>query len=175
MALSFPLAVIDFEASGLGSESYPIEVGVAIARTPADEVETWSTLIRPHPTWRERGSWERKAQAVHGIAPEMLAEGMEPAAVLSRLNDLLGSIGHAWCDGGGFDQFWFERLCKGAPLVKPAFVLWDVKGLFVLDRRAHNRFAEALAGSEAPHRAGADAVRICRAITFSRRRIKSAT
>ena len=49
--------------------------------------------------------------------------------------------------------------------MRPGFVLWDLKGLFVLDRRAHNRVAEALAASEAPHRAGADAARICGAIT----------
>ena len=35
---------------------------------------------------------------------------------------------------------------------------------FVLDRRKHNRFAEILALSQPPHRAGADAERICAAL-----------
>lgn len=163
MALNYPLAVIDFEASGLGSDSYPIEVGVALARAPGAVVESWSTLIRPHPTWAG-AKWDGKAERVHGIPLAALADGLTPAATLTRLNALLGPIGHAWCDGGGYDQHWFERLCKAAPLVKPAFVLWDIAGLFVLDRRAHNRFADAIARTEPPHRAGPDAARVCGAI-----------
>lgn len=160
VVLSLPFAVVDFEASSLGSDSYPIEVGVAIARDAAT-VETWSTLIYPHPAWRDGRGWDPKAQAVHGISPNMLAEGMDPAAALARMNDLLAALGHVWCDGGPYDQHWFDRLRKAAPLVKPAFGLWDLAGAFALDRRGYNRFAAAMAGSEAPHRAGPDAERIC--------------
>ena len=164
----FPLAVLDFEASSLDPSSYPIEVGVAVARTADAQIETWSTLIRPHPSWREGGDWGPQAQAVHGITPAMLAEGMDPEAVLTRLNQLLETLGHAWVDGGRYDLHWFQRLCEAAPAVRPAFHLRDLSGLFVLDRRAHNRFADALAAAgEPPHRAGPDAARVCAALVAS--------
>lgn len=163
----FPLAVIDFEASSLGSDSYPIEVGVAIATGRQADIASWSALIKPSPEWKSANAWDRRSEQVHGIRQSQLDEGLQPAEALARLNELLTPIGTVWCDGGQYDRFWFDRLCKAAPLVRPAFKLWDIVGLFALDRAAHNRFANHIAQTEAPHRAGPDAVRICKAIVTS--------
>lgn len=72
----FPFAVIDFEASSLDENSYPIEVGVAIVRDGA--LTSWSSLIRPTPEWRSRDAWSRSSERVHQISREMLADARVP-------------------------------------------------------------------------------------------------
>ena len=165
MKLTYPFAVIDFEATSLEMDSFPIEVGVAIAHAPSN-ITTWSAIIEPAKGWNIAEAWEPAAERVHNIVGKALAAGEPVDEVMKRLNELLGPVGHAWCDGGAYDQHWFRRLCQ-ASRVKSTFRLWDIGGLFVLDRRAHNRFAEALSKSEAPHRAGADAARVCGALSCS--------
>ena len=48
---TYPLVTIDFEASALTLQSFPIEVGIAIARGSSSEMEIWSSLIRPEVDW----------------------------------------------------------------------------------------------------------------------------
>lgn len=67
-AFRFPLVVMDFEASALTLDSYPIEVGVAIATTPSSSIETWSSLIAPAPDWDLASHWDPDAERIHGIS-----------------------------------------------------------------------------------------------------------
>lgn len=55
---------IDFEASSLSEQSWPIEVG--LARLEGKRVVIESKLIRPRPDWSEF-DWNEKSAAVHGI------------------------------------------------------------------------------------------------------------
>lgn len=164
--MRFPLAVIDFEASSLSMESYPIEAGLALAKGSDAPIEVWSTLIRPDADWIERGDWDPEAEQTHKIRIAELQAGMEPLRVAETLNLLLGPIGMAWSDGGAYDGHWLRTLYVTAG-IKPSFALWDIAALFTLDRRMHNRFAERLAQTDAPHRAGLDAERICTALIQS--------
>lgn len=162
------VATLDFEASSLGSSGYPIEVGLSTV-TIDGLVSTWSVLIQSHPSWDVGSGWESKAERVHGISAAALTNGMRPAAVLAHLNMLLVAHGEVWCDGGDYDRFWFERLCKAAPLVKPTFALRDLSELDMsLDERTS--LVELLSTSTPEHRAGADAERLCRALLEVRRR-----
>lgn len=97
---------LDFEASSLSKQSYPIEVGW-VGETGRGEAH----LIRPAPGWTE---WDEAAAAVHGISRAELERDGEPhALVCSRLltifegNDVLASA-PSW------DGHWLSMLLRAA-------------------------------------------------------------
>lgn len=104
--------VLDFEASGFGSESYPIEVGYCLANG-----ERFCKLIRPYPDWIH---WDTQAEALHGIdRATLMAAGEDPVTVCQELNQRLGGL-TLYSDGWVADKRWFDRLfyCAGVrPLV----------------------------------------------------------
>jgi hypothetical protein len=161
--MKFPLIIIDFEASSLNMESYPIEVGMAVAMNLSGSVGVWSSLIIPDPEWVQGGDWEPASQQIHGIARESLAGGSHPVEIAETLNRVIEPHGQAWCDGGRYDGHWLKTLFLAAP-VKPTFDLWDISGLFALDRQLGDRFGHVMSQSSPPHRAGDDALRICTAL-----------
>ena len=56
--------IIDVEASGFSSHSYPIEVGVI-----RSDGARFCRLIRPYPQWSH---WDKKAEALHGLSRDHL-------------------------------------------------------------------------------------------------------
>lgn len=54
----------DIEASSLGPDSYPIEVGWVSVK-PNDEIVSGAMLIKPAADWTD---WSQEAEAVHGIS-----------------------------------------------------------------------------------------------------------
>lgn len=160
--ITFPLAFVDFEASSLEHDSYPIEVGVALVEHP-HSIETWSTLISRTTSWRLAGHWSKKSQRIHGIAPEQLAEAPSARSVMMQLNTLLSAIGCAYCDGGDYDRAWLGSLSKAAG-IEPEFTLREVDDLLNHRSGAEKAMRDHLAMSAAPHRAGPDAARLAGAI-----------
>ena len=119
------IACVDFEASGLGVDldefsgtrgSFPNEVGITVLDTGTGSLDTWSAMIRPHPTW-DLSAWDSKAEAVHGITREMLAARGVDAAEAARgaLERFAGCdivmAGHPTMDGR-----WAEMLFKAGGL-----------------------------------------------------------
>ena len=75
----FYIPVIDFEASGFGPDSYPIEVGLIL-----NNGMTYQSLIRPHDHWTQ---WEEKASRIHGITrEELMLRGKPPQLICQELN-----------------------------------------------------------------------------------------
>ena len=74
--LEWPLAVIDFEASALSIESYPIEVGIAIMANATADIEIWSTLIKPAPHWNMRAQWDPDAERIHVRCAQATSAGI---------------------------------------------------------------------------------------------------
>ncbi len=73
--------VLDVEASGLGSDSYPIEIGVVMASG-----QKYQALIKPVSGWTQ---WTEEAYAMHGIDRQMLqTRGLSVHVVCAELNDL---------------------------------------------------------------------------------------
>jgi DNA polymerase III epsilon subunit-like protein len=153
------LVFLDCEASSLGRDSYPIEIGWCVASSGAIE----SHLIMPHPDWLD---WDPSAQEVHGISRRTLFEQGEPGPrVARRLIEALNSQ-KAFSEDE-FDQRWLAALCMKAD-VRPVPRLQSFEAL--LDR-VLNRIADAdvralqiahartRAATYAPrrHRAGPDA------------------
>jgi hypothetical protein len=106
--------IIDFEASGFGVYSYPIEVGVVLANT-----QKYCALIKPIHEWR---FWDAQAEQVHGLSRELLFEhGKSIQTVASELNTFL-SNSVVYSDGWVVDKPWLSRLFYDAG-VQPSFHL----------------------------------------------------
>jgi len=105
------IALIDVEASSLGRDSYPIEVGWCFA----DTAEVESHLIRPLPDWSD---WDVQAEAVHRIGRRELEQhGRAADQVSARMSAALRDR-TLWADGS-LDQRWINRLFAGAGLLAP--------------------------------------------------------
>lgn len=99
-------SIVDVEASGFGSESYPIEVGVVTASG-----EKYCTLIKPLDSWTH---WDARAQDVHHISRQTLRDHGKPVyEVAEQLNNLLaGSV--LYSDGWVVDKPWLTTLFYAA-------------------------------------------------------------
>ncbi|MEH6523846.1 3'-5' exonuclease [Sulfitobacter sp.] len=153
-------ATLDFEASSLSQESWPIEVGLSWL---ADgEVQTWSTLIRPAPDWN-LSDWAPQSAAVHGIALEELDDA--PAAY-RVVGDLLESLGNRVLvsDAPEFETRWLTRLMKaGAQATVPNVEDYHSVSSASFSGLALDMLYEALERSPAPYRAGPDSARLAHA------------
>jgi hypothetical protein len=150
--------VIDFEASGFGGDSYPIEVGYIGAAG-----ERFCTLIQPQVDWTH---WDRRAEAVHGLHRDLLvARGQSAKEVGTRLNlDLAGLT--VYSDAWNHDLVWMHRLYEGAGLA-PSFKLESILTLLTEEEAQHwqtmlNAVHRDVAGTR--HRASTDAAVIQRAL-----------
>ena len=103
--------LLDVEASGLGPDAWPVEVGVAVVEDDAIVV-CESRLIRPHPGWSEEG-WAEDSAAVHGI-PRTALDDAPPAGEVALWP--LGLLGgrRAWSDAPMHDRRWLDTLTRAA-------------------------------------------------------------
>lgn len=98
--------IIDIEASGLGSSSYPIEVGVALA-----DGEKFCQLIVPIDSWSH---WDKDAERIHRITKQNLQEnGNSVTTVVDTLNMLLKDK-VLYTDGWVVDKPWLTLLFDAA-------------------------------------------------------------
>jgi len=98
--------IIDVEASGFGSRSYPIEVGIALA----DDTK-YCSLILPAPEWDH---WDLGAEKVHRIARDILETYGNPISqVAAQLNRLLEGK-TLYTDGWVVDKPWLTTLFQEA-------------------------------------------------------------
>lgn len=106
--------VVDVEASGFGSHSYPIEIGIAKSNG-----ERFCTLIKPDKKWQH---WSELAQQIHGIPREKLEElGQSPKQTCQALNAFLGDE-EVFSDAASHDQHWINKLYSSAKM-RPSFKL----------------------------------------------------
>jgi len=121
--LPWPLTTINFEASALGWNSWPIEVGISRWSSPKSTLEGWSSLIQPTDAWLQNGDWSADSAKAHRIARKELQRGMTPATVMHILNQLLANQ-IVWCDGMSH-QHWLNKLAQAAGIA-PSFSLGDI-------------------------------------------------
>ena len=116
------LICIDLEASGLGPQSYPIEIAWKNDFTGEQD----SFLINPESTsnW---DYWDEYAEEMHGLDREtIVSEGLDILDACKRLNETLkGQV--LISDACEFDRFWMNRLFDAAK-VKPAFKMAGLEG-----------------------------------------------
>lgn len=155
------IAVLDLEASALGTGSYPIEVGVALVQGPARTIAIGSSLIRPAEAWLRDGVWSAASAAVHGISLELaMNQGHRVEYVCDWLNAFLGERTVVATDAPRYDQDWLDTLFRAAGR-EQQFTLYNFEILtadFSSDQ--HRHLAYLLSRAPVPHRAGPDALRL---------------
>lgn len=123
---------LDFEASSLRPESYPIEVGWA---GEDGSLESW--LIRPAPGWDD---WDPAAEAVHGLSREKLLAAGRPHEEVARRALAALKDHEVYVSAPSWDGKWMSVLLRAAGLPRHALRL---KGA---DEAARAAVAEALPG-----------------------------
>lgn len=117
------LVFLDFEASSLSKQSYPIEVAWVF-----EDGVSEAHLIRPATGWDE---WDARAEALHHIRREQLdTEGEAHDAVARRMIEALD--GHDLrASAPSWDGKWMSTLLRVAGLPRHALRLRDSDDAFV--------------------------------------------
>ncbi|SMC47524.1 hypothetical protein [Primorskyibacter flagellatus] len=153
-------AALDFEASSLAPDSWPIEIGLSWLKD--DIVHTWSSLIRPALDWN-LSAWSTQSAAVHGLALEALHYAPTASTVVDEfLERLEGKV--PLSDAPEFDARWLSRLlqaggCASVPEVED----YHCVSFAHFSGLALDMLYEYLGRHPAPHRAGPDSARLVRA------------
>jgi hypothetical protein len=152
---------LDFQASGLSELTYPFGIGLAKCR--ADRcIEVWSTLISPTEERLRHRLWNPSSEQIHGLTRADLIGQNTPAQALAAAR-VFAAGAVLYCDGGEHDIRWFRHLAHAA--ATPAdFLLTDREDLF---RDLPDLLARSLrwrAEQSSPHRGGADAIVLMKAI-----------
>lgn len=113
-------SILDFEASGFGHNSYPIEVGVVLGSG-----ERFCTLITPLEEWTH---WDTEAEKVHHIRRDHVVKyGLPIGDVCARLNQLLKNQ-TVYSDGWVVDKPWLNTLFLAAGS-SPTFNLSPIESI----------------------------------------------
>ncbi len=112
--------VLDIEASGLGRDSYPIEIGYVLP-----DGGCYCTLVRPEAAWTH---WDDEAQRLHGITRDNVLQHGRPALEIARhLNQVLRGQ-TVYTDGWANDYSWIGTLFDAADL-SPSFHIENLRAL----------------------------------------------
>lgn len=152
------VAFLDFEASSLEAEGWPIEVGLSWI-DEALEIQTFNSLIRPSQNWPEH-AWSPASAAVHGIPRNDLDDAPDATTVVQNLLHALdGRV--ALSDAPAFDQAWLDTLFAASDFMG-VFRLRDFDGVTIaaFPSRTLDTVYEYLHRTRAPHRAGPDSRRL---------------
>jgi hypothetical protein len=110
---------LDFEASSLSDDSYPIEVAWVF-----EDGASETHLIRPAPSWTD---WDPQAAATHGYSrAALLADGEPNDAVARRLVERLA--GHVlFASAPSWDGKWLSVLLRSAGFPRHLVRLQDTE------------------------------------------------
>lgn len=141
------IAVIDFEASSLGSASFPTEIGWAFIDEDG-AIVSGACLIRPIAKWtRHADAWSAASERLTGITRDMLEQdGVTPREAMRRLLDAVGDR-DLYSDAPPYDQHWLGLLADAAGLSISGRTIGDITSLM------------SQPAGPTPHRAEADARR----------------
>ncbi len=100
--------IIDIEASGFGSTSYPIEIGIIL-----NSGETYCSLIKPASDWTH---WTLEAEKAHKISRKLLQnKGKIVQEVATELNEFMRKQ-TVYSDGWAVDKPWLIELFSAAKI-----------------------------------------------------------
>jgi hypothetical protein len=143
--------IIDFEASGFGKNSYPIEVGFV-----TETGQGWCSLIKPEEDWRH---WDAAAEEVHHISREnLIRHGKSCVSIAHQLNQVLQDR-VVYTDGWVHDYIWMARLFDAAN-TSPHFQLEDLRYVLTNEQESRWHAAKAFVQDDIHairHRASTDA------------------
>jgi DNA polymerase III epsilon subunit-like protein len=155
------VAFLDFEASSLDPDSWPIEVGLSWIDHNL-EVQTYHSLIKPVPEWSEH-AWSPASAAVHNIPRRALDEAPDVTEVAEGLLKVLGGR-IALSDAPPFERHWLDILFTAASVTDQVTIEgFDAITLGAFSSHALDHLYEHLDRRKAPHRAGPDSARCANA------------
>ena len=103
------IAFIDFEASSLDPDSFPVEVGWC----GVDPSDSGGAIIQPHPSWVGR-RWDEGAEGLHKLTRErIVTEGLTPQAAHALAEAALQGAA-VFSDAPAYDQRWHDELAYAA-------------------------------------------------------------
>jgi hypothetical protein len=153
-------AFLDFEASSLHRDSWPIEVGLSWI-DDSHEIQTFESLIRPAPHWSEE-AWSQASALVHNIPRSALESAPHVDGVAEGLLKALGGR-IALSDAPPFEQHWLDQLLGAAGVTTHVQIEdFDAITLAAFSPRALDFLYERLERVVAPHRAGPDSARFAK-------------
>lgn len=144
-----PCVFLDFEASSLSKQSYPIEVGW-VFEDGAGEAH----LIRPAPGWTD---WDDRAEVVHHISRQMLEREGEPHDLVWERMLPLFERSTVVASAPSWDGHWLSMLLRASGLPRHLHRLQDTDVAFRDAARARSADPAAAAGIVAAARAEIDA------------------
>lgn len=145
-----PIYFVDFEASGIAPDSYPIEIAIVSADSQ------YQALIKPVYYWEH---WSFDAQDMHGISREDLFErGTDALSLAVELNDRFHGV--AVCSDSPQDVFWLDTLYEAAG-IEPAFTIRPLESF--MSREEASQVARLMSTRKA-HRALPDALDLMHAV-----------
>lgn len=151
--------ILDFEASSLSQESWPLEVGLSWIAN--GRVQTWSSLIRPEPSWDLR-DWSPQSAEVHGIPYSELEDAPCAAEVAEAFLYVVGRR-RLTSDAPQFEARWLARLMEAAGRSDvPNIEDFDAVSFAAYQGYALDLLYEMVERRPAPHRAGPDTARLAR-------------
>lgn len=156
------LFYIDFEASSLSAESWPIEIGIAWIE--GADVQSWSTLIRPDASW-DLEDWSAQSAKVHNIPYEEVMAAPRAIDVAHEVKARLEGKTPV-SDNPEFETRWMDKLLKLTDAPSPDFLDYDLLAHSACHNHpaALDRVYERLERTRVPHRAGKDAERLAKGI-----------
>jgi hypothetical protein len=114
---------LDFEASSLSDDSYPIEVAWVF-----EDGRSESHLIKPAPQWDD---WDPSAETLHRISRSMIeVDGTAYDVVARRVLDALGEH-MVYASAPSWDGKWLSVLFRAAGLPRHAMRLKDSDEAFL--------------------------------------------
>lgn len=153
-------ACLDFEASSLSAQSWPIEIGLSWIEHGS--VQTWDMLIKPEPDWGME-AWSPASAAVHGIPLDDLEQALSAAHVAEEFFNRLGRR-RLVSDAPEFESRWLKRLTGALGHTEvPRIADFDAISHVLFSGYALDIVYETLARLRAPHRAGPDSARLAKA------------
>lgn len=132
--------LIDIEASGLGLDSYPVEIAILV------DNKMFSWLIAPEKSWQH---WDTAAEGLHGISRQILiSQGKAARFVADAINEVMvGANGLLYSDAAEWDADWIRTLF-GAVGAVPEFHILPVSDLLAdAEFRHFQRKHEEIASS----------------------------
>ena len=159
---------LDFEASSLAADSWPIEIGLSWIESGA--VQTWSSLICPRSTWVSSG-WSPKSARVHRIPREELDDAPAADIVARVAMEVIGGR-TLICDAPEFDGAWWSRLTEGMEVGDLRLMDFGKAAADTFDDTTLDWVYEGLERRHAPHRAGPDSARLAGAWSDGLRRLR---
>jgi hypothetical protein len=117
------LVFLDFEASSLSNQSYPVEVAWVF-----EDGCSRSFLIRPAPDWTD---WSSEAEAIHGISRELLEkEGVAVSLIAEEMVETLSNH-DLYASAPSWDGKWLSALLRAAGHPRHALRLQKCDEAFV--------------------------------------------